>query len=302
MVSRASAAMYPLKAWLPAPLYWPYRAVRALGVALCFAGFWSGAVLVGWLVLPVIWLWPGARLDKMRRVHRIMRSGFFVFHFVMHALRLYHRESRFKVARPPSATAGSSSASPGSPVVLVANHPTLCDVTSIASLFPNVVAVARPSLANNPLLRYLVRACGFVPVGTHILRDCEERLRMGFDVLIFPEGTRSPLGGPLRTFHRGAFELAARAKVPIVLLKLTCVPPALSKRLPVWKIADHMAVLTVEPVEIIHPAESALDSRALCRAIEQRYRELLGYPVPSGAAEGPHNQSEASSDHVQSVS
>ena len=287
--------MYPVKAWLPAPLYWIYRAVRALGVGLCFAGFWSGAVIVGWLWLPIVWLWPGSRLAKMRRMHRIMRWGFFVFHFVMHVLRLYHRTTRFEVARPSGTPADS-------PVVLIANHPTLCDVTSIVSLFPSVVAVARPSLANNPLLRRLVRACGFVPVGTHILQDCEERLRMGFDVLIFPEGTRTPMGGPLHPFHRGAFELAARAKVPIVLLKLTCVPSALSKRLPIWKVADHMAVLTVEPIATIHPADAGLGSKALCRAIEQRYRDLLGYPVPPGAASEPHNPPEASSDHVQSVS
>ena len=45
---------------------------------------------------------------------------------------------------------------------------------------------------------------GFVAASARMLQDCEERLRMGFDVLIFPEGTRTPMGGPLRPFHRGA--------------------------------------------------------------------------------------------------
>ena len=217
MASPGAVPLYPFKAWLPAPIYWLYRALRTMMVALCFAGFWSGAVVVGWLWLPIAGLWPGSRADKMRRLQRTVRRGFGVFHFVMHAMRLYHRKSPVKALRPAD-----------SPVVLVANHPTLCDVTSIASLFPDVVAVARPSFANNPLLGRLVRGCGFVPTGSHVIRDCEERLRMGFDVLVFPEGTRSPVGGALHPFHRGAFELAARAKVPIVLLKLTCVPPALS--------------------------------------------------------------------------
>lgn len=265
-----AAPMYPYKARIPGPLYWPYRAVRTALVAFCFAGFWTGSVLVGWLWLPFLVLWPGTRDAKMRRVLRTVQRGFRLFHGTMHALRLYHRRSPFESVRPRGAPAES-------PVVLVANHPTLCDVTSIVSLFPNVVAVARPSLAHNPLLRPLVRACGFVPVGVHMMQECEARLRMGFDVLIFPEGTRSPPGPALQPFHRGAFELAARAKVPVVLLKLTCVPPALSKRLPIWKVADRMAVLTIEPVEVIHPASSELGSKALARAMEQRYRELLGY-------------------------
>lgn len=263
------AAMYPFQGRLPAPVYWIYRAVRTLTVALCFAVFWSGAVVIGWLWLPVLWLVPGERADRMRRVHRTVRGGFRLFHFVMRALRLYHRTSPVPRLRPGDA-----------PVVLVANHPTLCDVTSIASLFPDVVAVTSPRFAANPLLGHLVRGCGFVPTDSHMFRDCEARLRMGFDVLVFPEGTRSPLGGGLQPFHRGAFELAARAKVPIVLLKLTCAPPALSRRLPIWKVADRMAVLTIEPFHVIYPADLGTDSRAVCRAIEQRYRDMFGYPAP----------------------
>lgn len=268
----APVPLYPYKARLPAPIYWIYRAIRTFGVAFCFAGFWSGAVLVGWLWFPFLALWPGSRVDKMRRSLRTVRRGFRLFHFVMRVLRLYHRTSRFEVLRPDGVPTDS-------PVVLVANHPTLCDVTSIVSLFPNVVAVARPSFANNALLRRVVLACGFVPTGIHVLKDCEERLRMGFDVLVFPEGTRSPVGS-LQPFHRGAFELAARAKVPLVLLKLTCEPSALSKRLPIWKIADKMAVLTIAPIDTIHPAQSGVSSREMCRAIEQRYRDQLGYSVP----------------------
>jgi 1-acyl-sn-glycerol-3-phosphate acyltransferase len=271
--------LYPYKAWLPAPIYWIYRGIRTVLTGLCFAGFWGGSVLICWLWLPFLVLWPGSRAEKMHRTLRTVRRGFQFFHFSMRVMRLYHRTSPFTTVRQHGAPATS-------PVVLVANHPTLCDVTSISSLFPNVVAVARPSLANNPLVRRLVRGCGFVPVGPRLLHDCEERLRMGFDVLIFPEGTRSPVGA-LHPFHRGAFELAARAKVPVVLLKLTCAPSVLSKRRPIWKIADRMAVLTIEPFDTVHPADSKLGSRALCQAIEQRYRDLLGYPAPAGAASEP---------------
>jgi 1-acyl-sn-glycerol-3-phosphate acyltransferase len=275
--TETSAPLYPLKAVLPAPLYWPYRAVRTVGVAFCFACFWGGSVLIAWLWLPFLLLWPGSRLVKMRRVHRTVRRAMQLFHFTMRALRLYRRTSPFAALRPGGAAAG--------PAVLVANHPTLCDTPSIVSLFPNVVALARPTLANHPLVRFLVRSCGFVPVGIHMMKECEERLRNGFDVLIFPEGTRSPPGNQLHPFHRGAFELAARAKVPVVLIKLTCSPKILSKRLPIWKIADRMAVLTIEPFDIIHPATSGLDSRELARAIEQRYHDMLGYPASTATVD-----------------
>lgn len=264
------APLYPFKAVLPAPVYWLYRAVRVTTVVLTFGAFWLGSMLVGWLWMPWVVLWPGSREAKFRRALRTVHWGFRFFHFTMRVLRLYYRTAAFKVLRPNGIPSTG-------PVVLVANHPTLCDTTSIVSLFPNVVALAQPAYAAHPLLKRLVRMCGFVPVGIHMIKECEERLRMGFDVLIFPEGTRSPVGGAIHPFQRGAFELAARAKVPVVLLKLTCSPPALSKRMPMWKYSDRMAVMTIEPVDMIYPADSGLDSRAWARTIEQRYKELLGY-------------------------
>lgn len=270
----AAVPLYPFRAYLPSPVYWLYRAFRTVTVALCFVGFWSGAFLLAWLWVPLVSLLPAAREAKVRHLHGAVRLAFRLFHGTMRALRLYHRQSPATTLRPGA-----------SPVVLVANHPTLCDVTSIASLFPNVVAVARPSFAANPLIGRVVRACGFVPTSVHLLRECEERLRQGYDVLVFPEGTRSPVGG-LHPFHRGAFELAARAGVPLVLLRLTCAPSALSKGLPIWKVADRMAVLTITPIGAVAPVAPGPSTRAQCRAIEQRYRELLGYSAPSDAPAG----------------
>ena len=266
--------MYPLKKKL-GPFYWLYRGMRTFFTACCFIGFWGGAVIVGWLWMPFLLIYPGTRTEKMHRIHRTMRHGYMFFHWCMKTLRLYTRTTTATTARPHSAPVTG-------PCELIANHPTLCDVTAIASLFPNVVAVARLTIAKFPLLRFLIHWVGFVPAGTRVLVDCEARLKQGFDVLIFPEGTRSPFGAnSLQTFHRGAFELAARANVPLVLLKLTCVPPALGKKLPIWKVADHTAVLRVEPVEMIYPVTN---SKVLCAEIEQRYYEMLGYSVPGAYA------------------
>ncbi len=264
-----AAPLYPVKAWLPAPLYWPYRGIRALGVGFCFAAFWSVAVLLGWIWVPLLMIWPGTRDQRIHRTLTSVRAGFKLFHFVMRLLRLYHCTSPYATLRPHGEPATNAR-------ILVANHPSLCDTTAVCSLFPNVVAVARTGFADNFLLRRLIRATGFIPLGTHVLKGCEERLRSGFDVLIFPEGTRSPREGGVHPFHRGAFELAIRTKVPIVLIKLTCEPRALTKRLPIWKHPDHMAILTIEPVDTIDPATLGIPSRELSSAIEQRYREMLG--------------------------
>src|SRR5579862_7271800 len=91
---------HPYKAWLPAPIYWLHRAMRTMGVGFCFAAFWSGCVVVAWLWFPILALWPGSRVDKLRRSLRTGRRGFMLFHFVMRVLRLYHRTSPAKTLRP----------------------------------------------------------------------------------------------------------------------------------------------------------------------------------------------------------
>jgi 1-acyl-sn-glycerol-3-phosphate acyltransferase len=262
------AERFARKAALPWFVYWPLRAWRTIAIAACFAAFWSGAVLFAWVALPVVALWPGTPAARTRRSLRALRRSFDLFHAMMHVLRLYRRRARSPSARPGGEPARS-------PAILVANHPTLCDVTSIVSLFPNVVCLTRPGFAANPFMGRLLRACGFVPTGPNALAECAERLRDGFDVLVFPEGTRSPMAGGLQPFHRGAFELSMRAAVPVVLLVVTCSPPALSKGLPIWRNPDRMATLTVEPVETVRP-DDFRDSRAMCRAVEDRYHDLLG--------------------------
>lgn len=262
---------YPFKRFLPGPLYWIYRGMRTVSVVFCFAVFWVSLVVAAWTLLPIVMLWPGTREAKRRRAHSILRVGLHLFHALMRGLRLYRRTSTARVARPPGiARTGAA--------VLIANHPTLCDVTSIVSWFPDVVALAGAAYSSHPVLRYPVESSGFIPTGPHLLRDAEQRLREGYDVLIFPEGTRTPLEGPLHPFHRGAFELALRAKVPIVLFELRCDPPTLSKQLPMWKHPDRIAVLTMAPFDMIDPVALGLDSRTLCRTIEDRYRERMGYP------------------------
>jgi 1-acyl-sn-glycerol-3-phosphate acyltransferase len=47
------------------------------------------------------------------------------------------------------------------------------------------------------------------------LRRAAERIRSGANVIVFPEGTRSP-DGILRAFKSGGFHLAIQAQVPIL--------------------------------------------------------------------------------------
>ena len=247
------------------------RAVRVSCVVSSFVWFWSGSVLLAWTVLPLIALVVRDERTRLRACQRVVAASFRLFHGYMRALDLVDVAILGPI--PPRA--------PNGPVVLVANHTTLVDVTAILSRFPNVCCLAKAFYADNPFFGRLLRLAGFIHAGSDLasksaaLKHAVRRLELGFDVLVFPEGTRSPPGG-LLPFHRGAFEIACRAKVPIVPLLLRCEPSALTRDRAFWNQPDQVAILKIEPQGIVDPAEAAYRSADLQTRVERSYRQALG--------------------------
>ncbi|MBK9071559.1 MAG: polysaccharide deacetylase family protein [Myxococcales bacterium] len=268
---------FPWRDTLPWPVYALYRTLRALLVLSSFAFFWLGAVLCAWLALPMVWLWPGTRAQKLGRCQRVIRRCFSLFHGYMRVCRLVDVVPLGPLPPPAEPTRGR---------ILVANHTTLIDMTAIIATYPNVICVAKSSYANSALVGRVLRLAGFVAAGTDLhghhdmLAQCAERLRLGFDVLIFPEGTRSPPGG-LQPFHRGAFEIACKNAVEVVHLHMTASPPALSKGLPFWRHPDRVCRLAIRPATVVEPEQFQGNSRAMARAAEAQFREYLALPSVS---------------------
>lgn len=245
---------------------------RGMGVALAILYFWSGAFLLAWIVVPYVFLRERDPLLRRRRMQRVVAWAWRWFH------RQLDRATLYRVAYQ-----GLAEHDGERPAVLVANHPSLLDVTSIISRMPSTCCVVKSSLMNSPLVGKLLQSLGHVSAGDGslmsgavVLDAVQERLREGFPVLVFPEGTRSPLGG-MHRFRRGAFEIAHRAGVPVIPLFLRCDPPALGKGTPVWRHPRRCPTLTVHidgPVDTNGP-----DPKDLCKNIERDFRSRLGLVV-----------------------
>lgn len=242
---------------LPYPVWMLYRTIRTVAVASAFAGFWSGGVLLSLVVFPVLALFAK---DPVRACQRLLRASFRLFHGYMRVLRLFDAKPfRLDLARPS---------------VIVANHTTLVDVTAILSQVPDVCCVAKDGLAQNRLLGGLFRLAGFLPAAD-MMGEARAKLDAGFHVLVFPEGTRSPERS-LLPFHRGAFEIACQADVPVVPLVLRCDPSALRKNQRFWQQPDTCANLTIEVDLPMLPAAWENKSRAMRKDVESHYRSRLG--------------------------
>jgi 1-acyl-sn-glycerol-3-phosphate acyltransferase len=248
--------------------------MRTALVASAFGWFWLGATLFAWLVLPIVALFVRGDTNRVRVCQRLLSRCFRLFHAYLRVLRLV--DARLDAPIPESLRGG--------PVVLVANHTTLVDMTAIMAHLPNVCCVAKPVYASSPFVGRILRMCGFIDAGKSLAARADaielamQRLAEGFSVLVFPEGTRSPEGG-LHPFHRGAFAMACRAGAPVVPLVLRCEPHALGRGRPIWAHPDTSAQLSIVVRNAVEPAEFQGDSRKMRDVVEGRYREWLGLRI-----------------------
>lgn len=253
----------------PRPVWIAYRIARTFLVVTAFIGFWGGAFILNFTFLPIIMI---VARNPLPICQRFICSCFRVFHGYMRVLGLL--DARLVAGTRPE----------GGPVVYVANHATLVDVTAICASLPKVCAVAGAGYTSSPLVGKLLLMCGFIPdaknleSGARLMDIAQKRLEEGYDVLLFPEGRRSPLG-ELRRFHRGAFELACRAKVPVVPIVIRCNPSALRKDQRVWQQPDTVALMTLELEPALNPADFDFVSRKMRDVVEAGFRSRLGVPA-----------------------
>ncbi len=245
------------------------RVFRGALVALAILFFWTGGFLLAWVIVPYLWLSERQPLRRRRKLQRVVAWTWTWFLRGLEVLTIY----RVRYQGVPV---------PDGPCVLVANHPSLLDVTAIISRMPHACCVVKSSLVDSPLVGRLLRACGHVAAGdgtlmagVGVLDAVRERLQEGFPVLVFPEGTRSPQGG-MHRFRRGAFEIAQRAGVPVVPLFLRCDPPALGKGTPVWRHPRKVATLTVSVEPALNLSEAT--PVAACKQVQDEFRSRLGAP------------------------
>lgn len=108
------------------------------------------------------------------------------------------------------------------PYVVVSNHESTADPFLLSWLPWDMRWVSKASLFELPVIGWLMRAGGDIPLRRgerdsveKMFAECHRTLQAGVSVMLFPEGTRSP-DGQLQPFKDGAFQLAIEAGVPVL--------------------------------------------------------------------------------------
>ncbi len=107
--------------------------------------------------------------------------------------------------------------------IFVTNHQSYFDILALLSALPVPFAfVMKEELMEIPLLGKAMKSAGYVGISRedprraiYGIRRAEKKVKEGFSLVIFPEGTRS-LDGSLGEFKRGAFNLALKTKLDLL--------------------------------------------------------------------------------------
>ena len=107
--------------------------------------------------------------------------------------------------------------------VFLCKHQSSYETLLLCSILPRVSYVYKRSLHWLPFFGWGLALCGMIPIdrskGASALRQLafrgKERLKEGWSILLFPEGTRSP-PGQSRHYHLGGAYLACAAGTPVI--------------------------------------------------------------------------------------
>lgn len=104
------------------------------------------------------------------------------------------------------------------PAVIIANHQSFIDILMILSTTPKVLMVTNTWVWNSPFFGWIVRYADFYHSSDgyeHLAERLGQRVKEGYSIVVFPEGTRS-VDCSIQRFHKGAFYLARLLKLDIV--------------------------------------------------------------------------------------
>ena len=248
---------------------------RLFGTGLSFTVFGLGGLIIGGLLLPMVRVI--VRDSERRQVvaRNIIGRSFGFFAWLMKSLGVLSYEIK-----------GAWRGLPAGNCLIVANHPTLIDVVFLISLFPQADCVIKSALWRNPVTRGAATAANYIPNdgGADVVEKCTARLREGATLILFPEGTRTLPGRPLR-LKVGAAAIAAQANARLLPVVIRCEPLTLYKNdkwynTPPRKPHFSFEVLPLLELQDLVPAD--LGQRQQRRSLNQALTALFEQHLGSG--------------------
>ncbi len=176
---------------------WLWRVIRKIFVELVFA---IGSLALGLIVFPLLLVFIHNKISYRRAAHKAVSYALDFYIHLMSLVRIStYTISDLKAMRDLRGC------------VIVANHPSMLDVIYILAFVRDAVCIVKAGLKKS-LVSLIVNALYITNnIDFDIMqKECAEALQSGSNLIIFPEGTRTPRHGT-NQYKKGAARIAIAA-------------------------------------------------------------------------------------------
>ncbi len=238
---------------------------RVMATGICYVTFGLIAILIWSVGFPILALLV-AKPDRKQAAHSIAHYCFRFFVGWMRFLRVLS----YEVVNEQQLNQSGC--------LIIANHPSLIDVVFLISRVKNAACIVSKALLDNPFMISAIKHGGYVVNNNPelLVDDCVSVLDQQMSLIIFPQGTRTPLSNKFK-FHRGSARIALQAKADIIPVFIECDPPHLMKGqrwYNVPKIRPHYTITVgerIKPEDAVESPLPSLASRQLTRFLESYF-------------------------------
>lgn len=164
-------------------------------------------------------------------------------------------------------------------LLILANHPSLVDIVFLIAFVEQADCIVKSGLWRNPFTAATIQAAGYIrnDSGPELIEHCIASLSAGGNLIVFPEGTRTPPDGSI-TLRRGAANIAVRAGRDITPVVIQCTPPIVGKGMQFLRALSrsiHYQIEVKEDIEvrpfIAQAAGDALAARRLTHYLQDYF-------------------------------
>ena len=245
---------------------------RLLGTGIGFAVFSVGGLLMAVCLFPLVAVTAPDLATKNSRTRRLIHASFRGFVGLLSVLGVIEFN-----------TTGRERLQACRGEIIIANHPSLLDVVLLMSLLPEAQCVVKHQLWSSRFLGSVVRGAGYIRndiPAEQMIEQCRLEFDQGRNMVLFPEGTRTVPGKPIK-FQRGFANIATLCGADLQLITIRCTPPTLLKGERWYEIPDEKMKFSLVIHEEIHTSDylhnnlRTIAARKLTKDMEQLYQEKL---------------------------
>lgn len=174
---------------------------------------------MGFVIFPFIHLLSKNRNLANHRSQYLVHFSFRLFIWAMRELGVltYEVEGKEKLQQSKAN-------------LIISNHPSLIDIVFIVSVLPQAVCAVKKAAWSNPFMAGVMWATGYIPNDDpmQFIEDCVQNVKEGRRLVIFPEGTRTVPGKPMK-LRRGAASVIVKSEQEFIPIHITSDPTTLTK-------------------------------------------------------------------------